>query len=72
MRRKIRCAYWRQWKTGKNRFKQLRKLGVEYDLANQTSGTNPWRISNSPGLCIALNNAYLRSLGIPKFVCKAG
>ena len=74
MQRKLRCAYWRQWKNGKNRFKQLRKLGVEYDLANQTAGTNkgPWRISNSPGLSIALTNAYFRNSGIPNFVCRTG
>ena len=61
-------------KNGKNRFKQLRKLGVDHDLAKQTAGTNkgPWRISSSPALSTAFPNSYFINLGIPKFICKSG
>jgi len=72
MRRKLRCAYWRQWKTMKNRVKQLRKLGVEYDLAKRTAGSNKrqWRVSLSPALNIGLSNYYFEKLGLPKFSCR--
>lgn len=72
MRRKLRCAYWRQWKTDKNRAKQLRKLGVGDDLAKQTAGTNkgPWHSSLNQAMSIALSNAYFENLGLPRFVCK--
>jgi RNA-directed DNA polymerase len=72
MRRKLRCAYWRQWKNGENRAKQLRKLGVGKNLATQTAGTNkgPWHSSMSPALSIALSNAYFENLGLPRLVCK--
>jgi RNA-directed DNA polymerase len=64
--RKLRCAYWRQWKTGKNRYIQLIKRGVGKALASQTAGSSkgPWRVCASPGLCIALPRAYFREHGI--------
>lgn len=69
--RRLRCAYWRQWKTGVNRAKQLRKLGVETQLAKQTAGTNkgPWNTSMSPALSIALPKTYFEKLGVPKMIC---
>jgi RNA-directed DNA polymerase len=41
---------------------------VGKDLAAQTAGSahGPWRIADSPGLHIALPNAYFDSLGIPR------
>lgn len=66
MYRKLRCAYWRQWKTGKNRYLQLIKRGVGKALASQTAGSDkgPWRISLSPAPCIAFPKAFFRDLGI--------
>jgi RNA-directed DNA polymerase len=68
-RRRLRSAIWKQWKQGSVRFAELRKRGVNKDLAAQAAGSShgPWRLSNSPALAIALSNAYFDSLGIPKF-----
>jgi RNA-directed DNA polymerase len=67
-RRRLRSALWKQWKRGRVRFAELQKRGVGKDLAAQTAGSahGPWRIADSPGLHIALPNAYFDSLGIPR------
>ena len=69
-RRRLRSAYWRQWKRGRVRFTELRQRGVGKDLAAQTAGSphGPWRLANSPALSIALPNAYFDSLGLPRLV----
>lgn len=71
-RRRLRSAIWKQWKRGTVRFAELRKRGVGKDLAAQTarSAIGPWRIADSPGLHIALPNAYFDSLGIPRFTAR--
>jgi RNA-directed DNA polymerase len=68
--RHLRCAFWRQWRHGKNKGTQLRRLGVGYKLSISTAGTNkgPWHTSNSPALCIALSGKYFKNQGLPKFV----
>jgi len=67
-RRRLRSAIWKQWKRGSARFAELRKRGVGKDLAAQTAGSahGPWRLADSPGLHLALPNAYFDSLGIPR------
>jgi RNA-directed DNA polymerase len=72
-RRRLRCAVWKQWKRGKNRFAQLRRHGVGKDLAAQTAGSphGPWRISLSPALSFALPNAYFDALRLPKLLARA-
>ena len=71
-RRRLRSAIWKQWKRGTKRFAELRKRGVGKDLAAQTAGSahGPWRLANSPALAIALPNAYLDSLGIPRLIVR--
>ena len=68
IRRRLRSVIWKQWKRGSVRFAELRKRGVGKDLAAQTAGSphGPWRIADSPGLHIALPNAFFDSLGIPR------
>jgi RNA-directed DNA polymerase len=68
IRRRLRSAIWRQWRLGSTKFARLRQRGVGKDLAAQTAGSahGPWRIPDSPGLHIALPNAYFDSLGIPR------
>jgi len=68
IRRRLRAIVWKQWKRGRNRFAELRRRGVGRDLAACTAGSphGPWRLSNSPALAIALPNAYLGSLGLPR------
>lgn len=67
IRRRLRCFQWKHWKRGKNRFAQLRRLGVGKDLAAQTAGSphGPWHLSRSPALSLALSNDYLQRLGLP-------
>ena len=66
VRRRLRCVQWKQWKRGKRRFAELRRLGVGKDLAAQTAGSphGPWRISRSPALSYAMPDAFLRALGL--------
>ena len=65
--RRLRCYAWKQWKTGKRRFEELRRRGVGKDLAGQTAGSRKryWHISRSPALSIALTREYLVALGLP-------
>ena len=69
-RRRLRSAIWRQWKRGSTKFAELRKRGVNHDLAAKTAGSGhgPWRLADSPGLHIALPNAYFDLLGIPRLI----
>jgi RNA-directed DNA polymerase len=66
IRRRLRAIAWKQWKSGRIRFAELRRRGVGKDLAAQTAGSphGPWRLSNSPALAIALPNAFFGSLGL--------
>ena len=68
LRRRLRSVMWKQWKRGKVRYAELRKRGVGKSLAAKTAGSahGPWRLANSPGLAMALPNAYFDSLGIPR------
>jgi RNA-directed DNA polymerase len=70
VRRRVRCAFWRQWKTGRKRYAELVKRGVNEELAGKTAGSRrgPWRVSQSPALGMALSNANLASLGLPTLV----
>ena len=70
VRRRVRCAFWRQWKTGRKRFAELIRRGVSRELAANTAGSRcgPWHVSQSPALGIALSNVALASLGLPSLV----
>ena len=72
LRRRLRSAIWKQWKRGTTRFAELRKRGVNRDLAAKTAGSGhgPWRLANSPALSIALPNAYFDSLQIPRLTVR--
>jgi RNA-directed DNA polymerase len=71
-RRRLRSAIWKQWKRGTARFAELRKRGVGHILAAKTASSahGPWRLADSPGLHIALPNAYFDSLGIPRLTVR--
>ena len=70
IRRRIRSAFWRQWKTSRKRYAELVRRGVSKDLAANTAGSRrgPWRVSQSPALSIALSNAFLSWFGLPSLV----
>lgn len=66
MRRRIRCCYWKQWKTIRNRIRNLMKLGakrVDAILCGVTS-RGYWRMSRNPTINNALSNGYLEEQGI--------
>jgi RNA-directed DNA polymerase len=66
IRRRLRAIVWKQWKHGPTRYAELRRCGVGRDQAAKTAGSprGPWRLSISPGLRIALSNAFFKSLGL--------
>jgi RNA-directed DNA polymerase len=68
VRRRLRCAYWIGWKTGRRRFDALFRLGISRELAANTAGSNrgPWYLSQSIALSQALSNAHFDSIGLPR------
>jgi RNA-directed DNA polymerase len=67
IRRRIRCAFWQQWKTSRKRCAELVKRGVAPEKARNMAGSNqgPWHLSLSKAMSVALPNAELASLGLP-------
>jgi RNA-directed DNA polymerase len=49
IRRRVRNAFWRQWKTGRKRFAELVRLGVDVEAAKKVAGSRlgPWRVCHS-------------------------
>ena len=64
--RRLRCVQWKQWKHGRRRFAELRRLGVGRDLAAKAAGSchGPWRISRTQALSYALPDAFWKHLGL--------
>ncbi|WP_419695618.1 group II intron maturase-specific domain-containing protein [Mesorhizobium muleiense] len=60
IRRRLRSIVWKQWKRGRTRFAELRRRGVDHDLAAQTAG--------SAALAIALPKAFFASIGLASVV----
>jgi RNA-directed DNA polymerase len=67
VRRRLRCALWRQWKTVRRRRAALLELGVRPQLAANLagSGRGPWYLALTKALNVGLPKAYFRSLGLP-------
>ena len=70
VQRRIRAVAWKQWRTGKRRYWQLRRLGLTMEEAAPTakSQRGPWRIANCMALTRAFSPAYLASLGLPSLL----
>ena len=68
IRRRLRMYLWRQWKNGRNRFKELRRRGVPKFNAAVAAGspTGFWRMSGHPAVQQALRNHYFDSIGLPR------
>ena len=66
IRRRVRMAYWRQWRRPRTKVRNLMKLGVHVRSAVACGITSkgPWRSSKTPGIQQALSNAYLKSQGL--------
>src|ERR1022692_482159 len=67
VRRRLRCALWRQWKTPRRRRAALLELGVREPLASNTagSGRGSWYLALTKALNVGLSKAYFKSLGLP-------
>src|SRR5947207_1039293 len=72
VRRRLRCALWRQWRTARRRRAALIALGVGPTLARNTAASlrGPWSTSQNKALHLGLSNAYFRSLGLPSLADK--
>jgi len=66
IRRRVRTAYWRQWRKPRTKVKNLLKLGVPIKsvVGCGITSKGPWRSSKTPGINQALNDAYLRKAGL--------
>ncbi len=66
IRRRVRMAYWRQWRKPRTKVRNLMKLGVRVQSAVACGITSkgPWRSSKTPGIQQELSNAYLKSQGL--------
>src|ERR1035438_9224119 len=73
IRRRIRCAFWQQWKTSRKRHAELVKRGVNLGTAKNMAGSNqgPWHLSLSKAMSVALPNAELASLGLPSLAARS-
>jgi hypothetical protein len=74
IRRRLRSAACKQWRTGKTRYARLRELGLSHDLAARTAGHQwgPWRLSRTKALSYAMPAAYFDRLGLPSLRCTPG
>ncbi|PBC67386.1 group II intron reverse transcriptase/maturase [Streptomyces sp. TLI_235] len=69
VRRRLRQAQWRQWKTAANRERNLRRAGTDEKLirSHDLGGTRHWRTSKIKALEVGLNNTYWQSQGYRSF-----
>ena len=67
VRRRLRCALWRQWETPRRRRAALLELGVRPQLAANMagSGRGSWYLALTKALNVGLSKAYFKSLGLP-------
>ena len=65
IRRRLRMYIWRQWKNGRTRYAQMRRLGVSHFHAAVAAGSERgyWRMARHVAVQQALSNAYFDSLG---------
>jgi RNA-directed DNA polymerase len=66
IRRRVRMAYWRQWRKVRTKVRNMRQLGVSLHTAIACGITSkgPWRSAKTPGIQQALSNAYLKEQGL--------
>ena len=66
IRRRVRMAYWRQWRKPRTKVRNLMRLGVHVQAAVACGITSkgPWRSARTPGINQALSLKYLKSEGL--------
>ena len=65
LRRRLRMVYWRQWKRGRTRRRNLRALGMPEWMSRMVgSQKGPWRNAGSPPMQAVLTKAYWAKVGL--------
>ena len=71
IRRRVRMAYWRQWRKPRTKVRSLMRLGrsdarvhVQAAVACGITSKGPWRSAKTPGINQALSLDYLKSEGL--------
>jgi RNA-directed DNA polymerase len=66
MRHRLRCLQWKHWKIYRRRKAELIKHGITPKLAHTTawSTKGPWKISQTPGVRMALNKQFFDRMGL--------
>jgi len=66
IRRRLRCCYWKQWKTISNRIRNLMKLGIgrRNAILHGVSGKGCWVMSKTPVINEALSSDWLSNRGL--------
>ena len=69
LRHRLRQLLWKRWKRPKTRYRELVARGVPPSSAREAAGSGKgcWRLSASPPVHQALNNAYWRAQGLVSF-----
>lgn len=69
IRRRIRCCFWKQWKTIRNRIANLLKLGIcrRDAILNGITSRGYWHMSRTPVINNALSNHWLAKQGLLSF-----
>jgi hypothetical protein len=64
--RRLRCCQLNQWKRGRTRARNLRRLGVSAQSAQKIAGSRRglWHLALTTQLHVALGHAYWRRLGL--------
>jgi RNA-directed DNA polymerase len=67
IRRRLRCCYWKMWKTRGNRIRQLLRLGIKRKdaILHGLGGRGCWAMSKTPVINQALSLKWLRAQGLP-------
>ena len=75
MRRRIRMVFWKKWKRVRTRYRNLRKLGIDHNVAYMTANRRRgyWYMSNTTAMGTALSNKRLEKAGFVSFwsYCKS-
>ena len=75
MRRRIRMVFWKKWKRVRTRYRNLRKLGIDHNVAYMTANCRRayWYMSNTIPIGTALSNKRLEKAGFVSFwsYCKS-
>ena len=66
IRRKLRVIYWRQWKRGKTRYRELVRRGIDPERARLSAGNGrgPWWNAGASHMNQAIPTRTLRRLGL--------